>query len=74
MNRTKQILTYLLIAIIAVLCIGVVWYYFKTQIILGLGWVALFILVFGAGWITGRLHCRKASAERKKIEEKSDEQ
>lgn len=74
MNRTKQILTYLLIAIIAVLCIGVVWHYFKTQIILGLGWLALFVLVFGAGWITGRLQCRKASAERKKIEEKSDEQ
>lgn len=73
MNRTKQILTYLLIAIIAVLCIGVVWYYFKTQIILGLGWVALFVLVFGAGWITGRLQCRKASAERKKIEEELDE-
>lgn len=74
MNRTKQILTYLLIAIIAVLCIGVVWHYFKTQIILGLGWLALFVLVFGAGWITGRLQCRKASAERKKIEDKSDEQ
>ena len=48
MSRTKKILSYVLIALIGVACVAVVWHYFKTQIILGLGWIALFILVFGA--------------------------
>lgn len=61
MNTTKKVLTYLLIAIVAVVCLIVVWHYFQNQIILALGWVALFILVFGAGWVVGRLSARKAT-------------
>lgn len=61
MNTTKKVLTYLLIAIVAVVCLIVVWHYFQNQIILALGWVALFILVFGAGWVVGRLSARKAA-------------
>lgn len=67
MNTTKKVLTYLLIAIVAVVCLIVVWHYFQNQIILALGWVALFILVFGAGWVVGRLSARKA-AKVEKIE------
>lgn len=61
MNTTKKVLTYLLIAIVAVVCLIVVWHYFQNQIILALGWVALFILVFGTGWVVGRLSARKAA-------------
>lgn len=61
MNTTKKVLTYLLIAIVAVVCLIVVWHYFQNQIILALGWVALFILVFGAGWVVGRLSARKSA-------------
>lgn len=61
MNTTKKVLTYLLIAIVAVVCLIVVWHYFQNQIILALGWVALFILVFGAGWVVGRLSARKTT-------------
>jgi hypothetical protein len=61
MNTTKKVLTYLLIAIVAVVCLIVVWHYFQNQIILALGWVALFILVFGAGCVVGRLSARKAA-------------
>lgn len=61
MNTTKKVLTYLLIAIVAVVCLIVVWHYFQNQIILALGWVALFILVFGAGWVVGRLSARKTA-------------
>lgn len=65
MNTTKKVLTYLLIAIVAVVCLIVVWHYFQNQIILALGWVALFILVFGAGWVVGRLSARKATKAEK---------
>lgn len=69
MNTTKKVLTYLLIAIVAVVCLIVVWHYFQNQIILALGWVALFILVFGAGWVVGRLSARKtAKVESDKVE------
>lgn len=71
MNRVKQILIYILIIIIALTCFVVVWHYFRNQIILGLGWVALFALVFGAGVIVGQLSARKASATKPQIE-KSD--
>lgn len=72
MSRTKKILTYLLIVVIAVVCIATVWHYFKTQIILGLGWIALFVLVFGSGWVVGRLSGRNTTVD-KRIEEKNDE-
>ena len=73
MNRVKQILIYILIIIIALTCFVVVWHYFRNQIILGLGWVALFALVFGAGVIVGRLSALKASATKPQIEKRDGE-
>lgn len=66
MDRVKRVLLYLLIAVVAIVCLYVVWHYFQNQIILALGWVALFILVFGAGWVVGRLSARKSKCEQSK--------
>ena len=60
MNRTKQILLYVLLIIIAMIALVVVWHYFSNQIILGLGWVALFVLIFGMGFVLGRMSARNA--------------
>lgn len=73
MSRTKTILSYVLIALIGVACVAVVWHYFKTQIILGLGWIALFILVFGAGWVAGRLSGRSTTSDKRSIEQGGDD-
>lgn len=54
MNRTKQILLYLLIFIIICICVGTVWHFFRNEIIVGLGWVSLFVIVYGVGWLMGR--------------------
>lgn len=54
MTRTKQIILYVLIFIVVCVCIGVVWHFFRNEIIVGLGWVSLFVIVYGVGWLSGR--------------------
>jgi hypothetical protein len=54
MTRTKQIILYILIFIVVCVCIGVVWHFFRNEIIVGLGWVSLFVIVYGVGWLSGR--------------------
>lgn len=73
MSRSKQILLYVLIAIVVMVALVVVWYYFSRQIIFGLGWVALFVLVFGAGFIVGRMSARKSKSGNFEIESRGDE-
>ncbi|MBR2976308.1 MAG: hypothetical protein IKC57_05685 [Alistipes sp.] len=50
----KQFLIYLLIFVVICVCVGVVWHFFRNEIIVGLGWMALFVIVFGVGWLVGR--------------------
>lgn len=73
MNRARQILIYILIIIIAMICFVVVWHYFRNQIILGLGWIALFVLVFGAGVIVGRLSARRSKEGKSEIMKRDGE-
>ncbi|MBR5205738.1 MAG: hypothetical protein IKW52_01060 [Alistipes sp.] len=54
MTRTKQIILYILIFVVVCVCIGVVWHFFRNEIIVGLGWVSLFVIVYGVGWLSGR--------------------
>ena len=54
MTRTKQIILYILIFVVVCVCIGVVWHFFRNEIIVGLGWVSLFVIVYGVGWVSGR--------------------
>ncbi|MBO5672599.1 MAG: hypothetical protein J6R81_05450 [Alistipes sp.] len=54
MTRTKQIILYVLIFVVVCVCIGVVWHFFRNEIIVGLGWVSLFVIVYGVGWLSGR--------------------
>ena len=51
----------------AIVCLFVVWHFFKQQIITALGWLALLAVVFGAGWLMGRFSRRKAEAEEAKM-------
>ncbi len=60
MTQVKQYLIYLLILIVVCVCVGVVWHFFRNEIIVGLGWLALFFIVFGVGWLFGRYGRRKA--------------
>ncbi len=50
---------YIISIILAVGCLVLVWHFFRDQIVVGLGWTALFALVFGAGWVIGRFSRRK---------------
>ena len=68
-NMGKKILIYILVIAVAVTSIGLVWYYFKNQVLLGLGWFAIFALVFLSGWLLGRFGGRKA---KKQIAEESE--
>lgn len=54
MGKMKQVLIYVLLFVVLCVCVGVVWHFFRNEIILGLGWLALFIIVFGVGWLLGR--------------------
>lgn len=73
MNRVKQILIYLLIIAIIVVCMCVVWHYFRDQIIFALGWIALFILVFFIGFIVGRVSINWGKGSKPEIEVKDGE-
>lgn len=71
-NMGKKILIYILVIAVAVTSIGLVWYYFKNQVLLGLGWFAIFALVFLSGWLLGRFGGRKTKKQIAEVSE-SDE-
>ena len=48
---------------LAVVCLWLVWHFFSDQILWALGWLVVFGLVFGAGWVLGRFGRRKADAQ-----------
>ncbi|MBR6721220.1 MAG: hypothetical protein IKL63_03730 [Alistipes sp.] len=59
MSSKKLLFVYIISIILAVGCLVLVWHFFRDQIVVGLGWTALFALVFGAGWVIGRFSRRK---------------
>lgn len=71
-NMARKILIYILVIAVAVTSIGLVWYYFKNQVLLGLGWFAIFALVFLSGWLLGRFGGRKTKKQIAEVSE-SDE-
>ena len=71
-SMARKILIYILVIAVAVTSIGLVWYYFKNQVLLGLGWFAIFALVFLSGWLLGRFGGRKTKKQISEVSE-SDE-
>lgn len=71
-NMARKIMIYILVIAVAVTSIGLVWYYFKNQVLLGLGWFAIFALVFLSGWLLGRFGGRKTKKQIAEVSE-SDE-
>lgn len=71
-NMGKKILIYILVIAVAVTSIGLVWYYFKNQVLLGLGWFAIFALVFLSGWLLGRFGGRKAKKQIAEVSESNE--
>lgn len=54
-------LFWLNVALITLLVLGlmVLWYFFMNEIVWALGWLLIFALVFGAGWLLGRYMGRR---------------
>lgn len=71
-NMGKKILIYILVIAVAVTSIGLVWYYFKNQVLLGLGWFAIFALVFLSGWLLGRFGGRKTKKQIAEVSESNE--
>ena len=71
-NMGKKILIYILVIAVAVTSIGLVWYYFKNQVLLGLGWFAIFALVFLSGWLLGRFGGRKTKKQITEVSESNE--
>ena len=71
-NMGKKILIYILVIAVAVTSIGLVWYYFKNQVLLGLGWFAIFALVFLSGWLLGRFGGRKTKKQISEVSESNE--
>lgn len=67
MDSKKVFWLYLGGVVLAIVCLFVVWHFFKQQIITALGWLALLAVVFAAGWLMGRFSRRKAEAEEAKM-------
>lgn len=67
MDSKKVFWLYLGGVVLAIVCLFVVWHFFKQQIITALGWLTLLAVVFGAGWLMGRFSRRKAEAEEAKM-------
>ena len=64
MSKTKEIIIWVLVAIVIVACLITVWHYFSEQILKSLGWVAILVLTYGAGMIMGSVMARKRIAKR----------
>ncbi|MBQ2364757.1 MAG: hypothetical protein II288_04225 [Alistipes sp.] len=49
-------LFWLNVALITLLVLGlmVLWHFFMNEIVWTLGWLLIFALIFGAGWLLGR--------------------
>lgn len=71
-SMARKILIYILVIAVAVTSIGLVWYYFKNQVLLGLGWFAIFALVFLSGWLLGRFGSRKTKKQISEVSESNE--
>ena len=71
-NMARKILIYILVIAVAVTSIGLVRYYFKNQVLLGLGWFAIFALVFLSGWLLGRFGGRKTKKQISEVSESNE--
>ena len=71
-TMARKILIYILVIAVAVTSIGLVWYYFKNQVLLGLGWFAIFALVFLSGWLLGRFGGRKTKKQISEVSESNE--
>lgn len=54
MDNTTRFWIYISIALVVVVGLMLVWRLFMNEIIWNLGWLLVFALLFGAGWLTGR--------------------
>ena len=63
MDSKKLFWLYLGGVVLAVVCLWLVWHFFSDQILWASGWLVVFGLVFGAGWVLGRFGRRKADAQ-----------
>lgn len=64
MSKTKEIIIWVVVAIVIVACLITVWHYFSEQILKSLGWVAILVLAYGLGMITGSIMTRRRIARR----------
>lgn len=54
MDGTTRFWIYVSIALVVIVGVMLVWRLFMNEIIWNLGWLLVFALLFGAGWLTGR--------------------
>ncbi len=58
-NNVKKILIYILAAVVLVAAAAFVWINFRDAVLKGLGWCAIFVIVFFSGWLAGRFGGKK---------------
>ena len=54
MDGTTRFWIYVSIALVVIVGVMLVWRLFMNEIIWNLGWLLVFALLFGAGWLAGR--------------------
>lgn len=60
MDSKKVFWLYLGGVVLAIVCLWLVWHFFREEIISAVCWLVLMATVFGAGWLMGRFSRRKA--------------
>ncbi len=54
MDKTTRFWIYVSVALVVIVGVMLVWRLFMDEIIWNFGWLFLFALFFGIGWLTGR--------------------
>ncbi len=68
MDKTTRFWIYVSIALVVIVGVMLVWRLFMDEIIWNLGWLLVFALLFGAGWLTGRYIGRRNPPDDKATE------
>lgn len=63
MDKTTRFWIYVSIALVVIVGVMLVWRLFMNEIIWNLGWLLVFALLFGAGWLTGRYVGRRGPSD-----------